>query len=50
MSLQIPSGMHAAGLAQAWIVVAIALGTTAFGVLVPILRPGRAMTRTETST
>jgi Kef-type K+ transport system membrane component KefB len=35
-------GLRAAGLAQAWPVVAIALATTALGVLVPILRDANA--------
>ena len=43
LAVAIAFGMRAAGLADAWLVVAIALMTTALGVLVPILRDGSAL-------
>jgi Kef-type K+ transport system membrane component KefB len=36
-------GMQAAGLIQAWSIIAIALGTTALGILVPILRDAKEL-------
>lgn len=38
LAIPLALGFRAAGLAQAWVVVAVALVTTALGVLVPILR------------
>ena len=35
--------MHSLGLVQAWSIVAIALGTTALGILVPILRDSKEL-------
>ena len=43
LAVAIAFGMRAAGLTDAWLVVAIALMTTALGVLVPILRDGSAL-------
>src|SRR5262245_39603530 len=43
LAVAIAFGMRAAGLTDAWRVVAIALMTTALGVLVPILRDGNAI-------
>jgi Kef-type K+ transport system membrane component KefB len=43
LAIAIAFAMRAAGLTDAWRVVAIALMTTALGVLVPILRDGAAL-------
>jgi len=43
LACAIALGMRAAGLVDAWLIVAIAIGTTALGVLVPILRDSGAL-------
>ena len=43
LALAVAVGMRGAGLVEAWVVVGIALATTALGVLVPILRDSAAL-------